>query len=387
MNVSYNQVSKNTVRNSALQHAVELLTTRRQHAAVVSRDHVRNVRDLMQNRSTSYDKNAVISLSDQSIIKWEEFWDFQVGQRAAADLTVAYLAGPEPLNDFRELTRLGVEPNNIWAFESDNNVYNAALREVRKSEFPLLKLQRGTIDQYIRSVPRSFDIIYLDACGPLPSRGQRTLGAISDIFRHNKLLSPGVLITNFSLPDTSDKRQQNSYADMVTGYLYPKGMLENADENEFEDDHWNLDDGPMAHGFEPRNDSDTQESFYHEVSSNFEYYYGQYITRQLFDLASFISPWISFCNSESWKLLFSKTPMEIAKLSVDFGMVADDDVSTLVTDPDFFPIGWSLVSLANTGGAQNCNFFSTSTDAQKLLSKWQSQLCGSPEPKYRKSDG
>lgn len=47
-----------------------------------------------------------------------------------------------------------------------------------------------------------FDIIYVDACGTLPSVKQNTLKKIGYIFLYNKLVSPGVLITNFSfLPE------------------------------------------------------------------------------------------------------------------------------------------------------------------------------------------
>jgi len=372
---TYNQESKIKVRRDALKHAVEILTARRNDAAVVPRDHVQKVLDFMRTKSTSYDKQASQHLDSTSISSWEKFWNFQTGTRHASDLTVAYLAGPEPLNDFRELTKLGIQQYNIFAFESDNKVYNRALKQVRQSEFPFLKLQRGSIDQYIRNVPRNFDIIYVDACGPLPSRGQRTVSTIFDIFRYNRLNSPGVLITNFATPDLKDQVQNNSYSEMVTGYLYPKGMLENPGVED-----WNLTDGAMAYGKLPRNDTDQKDSFFHDVQGDFGNYYGQFITRHLFDIASFISPWMGFSNSENWKNLFTQSPQNIAKLSSDFGFATTSDISSLVSDPDMFPIGWAMLSLS-PNAENSADFLAPSPNSGKLHSSWLAQLGGAPKTK------
>jgi len=71
---------------------------------------------------------------------WEALWESHVGQKRPGNLSVAYLAGPNPLNDFRELVRNGVHPYSIWAFESESGLFNAALREIKASEFPLRKI-------------------------------------------------------------------------------------------------------------------------------------------------------------------------------------------------------------------------------------------------------
>lgn len=42
-----------------------------------------------------------------------------VGCRGPGELTVVYLAVPEPANDLEILIVLGVQPENIWAFELD----------------------------------------------------------------------------------------------------------------------------------------------------------------------------------------------------------------------------------------------------------------------------
>ena len=52
-----------------------------------------------------------------------------MGTKKPEDLVVCYLSGPEPNNDFQELINLGILPHNIWAFESDNQVYNLDSRK------------------------------------------------------------------------------------------------------------------------------------------------------------------------------------------------------------------------------------------------------------------
>ena len=76
-----------------------------------------------------------------------------------------------------------MHPYNIWAFENEERTFQAGLERVKQSEFPLLKLQKGSIDAFIQSVPRMFDLIYVDACGPLPSR-QQGRGPQDDVGRN-----------------------------------------------------------------------------------------------------------------------------------------------------------------------------------------------------------
>ena len=46
------------------------------------------------------------------------------------------MSGPEPSNDFKELTNLGILPQNIWAFESDTQAYKQALADFEQGEYP-----------------------------------------------------------------------------------------------------------------------------------------------------------------------------------------------------------------------------------------------------------
>lgn len=172
-----------------------------------------------------YDRRHVNLFNKEIVGAWQQLRGGVIGTKTPRDLTVAYLAGPEPLNDFRELVGLGVHPYNIWAFENEDKAFQAELERVKQSEFPLLKLQRGSIDAFIQSVPRTFDLIYVDACGPLPSREQKTLRTLANIFRYARLSSPGVLITNFACPDLRDAKQATDYSSLISAYLWPKPFL------------------------------------------------------------------------------------------------------------------------------------------------------------------
>jgi hypothetical protein len=296
-------------RELALGHAVNLLAARRADAAVVSRDYVRTVKKFLMREGESHEREVARLCTGKVIELWEALWESHVGQKRPGDLTVAYLAGPNPLNDFRELVRNGVHPYNIWAFESASGLFNAALREIKASEFPLLKIYSGTLETFLQSVPKSFDIIYIDACGPLPSATQGTLRLVANVFRYARLSSPGVLITNFATPDLTDAVQRTAYGDLISAYMYPKGAVESGDAK------WNMSDGAEAYSLLPKSD-DIDESFYHHVLHGFDDHYGQYITRQLFDVGSFISPWIRIVNAPIWSTLFKVPPKDAAALVV-----------------------------------------------------------------------
>jgi hypothetical protein len=93
------------------------------------------------------------------------------------------LAGPEPSNDLFALLELGLRPENIWAFEVDTDAIATGLDELRSLGLRGVKFVPVSIGDYFVGTPRRFDIIYLDACGPLPSKEQKTTKLLVDIFR------------------------------------------------------------------------------------------------------------------------------------------------------------------------------------------------------------
>src|SRR5579871_2330162 len=115
---TYKQPSKQAARTKALTHAVDLLTKRRQQCAIVPHAYLAEVKSGMMKPDKHEDyPQAAEKLTSETIESWETFRASSISRREPGDLTVAYLAGPEPTNDIETLMALGVRPENIWAFE------------------------------------------------------------------------------------------------------------------------------------------------------------------------------------------------------------------------------------------------------------------------------
>ena len=119
--------------------------------------------DISQNREEA----TKINIS--YITNWEKLHDSLIGTKKPEELTVCYLSGPEPSNDFKELTNLGILPQNIWAFESDTQAYKQALADFEQGEYPQPRILKQNIETFFQQTPKKFDIVYIDACGSVPS--------------------------------------------------------------------------------------------------------------------------------------------------------------------------------------------------------------------------
>jgi hypothetical protein len=182
-----------------------------------------------------------------------------------------------------------------------------------------------------------------------------------------------VLITNFAKPDLMDDRQTSAYAELVSAYLYPKGMIEPGDPK------WNMQDGAVAYDLLPRSEIQ-DESFYYCVFDDFDNYYGQYITRQLFDLGSFLSPWIRISNAPIWDTLFRVKPKEAAAFVSKMRYFNDDngDGGDFIREPDLCPLNWTLSAILNAQPGQIDINYLVMTAQRKLCNRWLSELSGSP---------
>jgi hypothetical protein len=379
----YSEPPKVKARRLALGHAVHLLSNRRRAAAVVSVDYVRRVKSELMRSAVPGDLHFARKARATIIKMWEDLWSSSVGTRRARDLTIAYLAGPEPLNDFRELVRLGVHPNNIWTFENESKTFGDAIMSIKASQFPLLKIHGGGIEHFFATVPKVFDIVYIDACGPLPSKSQGTLRTVANLFRFSRLASPGVLITNFAGPPTEDSADKIAYADFISAYLFPKGCLE-SDRRE-----WNLTDGALAHSFVPKETAPKAKSFFHEVLRHIEKYYEQFVTRQLFDLGSFVSPCSRLANASAlWDYLFTISPWDAARKATNLQhMDGEGNGGDFITDPEMHPLGWTITALLNSDAeAADPNYPTINSDSRKLRDRWLLELDGFPTPKIKASE-
>ena len=278
-NYLYNQETKCFARHNTLFYAVEMLTTNRNKACCVERSYVRKVYDYFKNLDESKERQEVSKVDVSYIKSWETLYDSCIGNKRPEELTVCYLSGPEPQNDFDEFISLGVLPQNIWAFESNNRTYLKALHAYNNSTFPQPKIVKSSVEQFFKQTPKKFDIIYIDACGSLIS-DQHSLRCVSSLFKYHRLNSPGIVITNFASPDINDSDELNVYADVITKYLfYKKYPNENI---EFENSEI------VSIKFLELKE---------KVKSDFSEYYSEFITTSIRDIGSILVPIQRFVNS------------------------------------------------------------------------------------------
>lgn len=304
--ISYSQPTKQLARSEALTHAVTLLTERRQQAAIAPPDYVRAVKKACE--KLTYDDeylNAAENCLEEDVTSWENFRASVVGSLKPEDLTIAYLAGPEPDNDLNTLLGLGVRAENIWAFEIGDSHFESALQKVKDSKIRGVKLIKMKMEDFFDSTPRRFDIIYFDACATFPSNDQKTLRIVSSIFKNSSLNSLGVLITNFSTPDISNPVDLENYSHLISSYLYSKSTLDQINDAElYSSESAEADGFYLSKETFPPEPGDRAKYFYDEVTENFDFYYGSFITRQLMDLSSIISPIERLSGSKIWDSLF-----------------------------------------------------------------------------------
>lgn len=411
---AYSQPTKNKARKLSLAHAVTLLTSRREETAIVPADYVDRVKAALLASDVQGDAIAAAACEQSDIASWQAFRANSVATRTVEELTVAYLAGPEPSNDLLALVELGVRPENIWAFEIDPQAIATGMADLKALGLRGVKFVPVSMDDYFIGTPRRFDIIYFDACGPLPSNKQKTVRLIVDIFKHGALAPLGVLISNFSRPDISKPHTLSDYASLVASYLFPKGFLE-TDGSTIE--------GPLAHGYELRNPTNSAECFLSKVEANFERHYGAFITRQIMDIAEIVAPTVRLNNSKLHKVLFEEdlkkatarghrfVKFRPAAFSADKEDAVDNELETnpemdqetghaleaeielgdqgedgcatniemdgdAIADPSFFSLVWTLAALGFYEIDEN--FEAPPASVKTFAKAWKNQLIGSP---------
>ena len=197
--LKYDQEVKKNCRSKLIEHAVRCLTTERDTSACVQRDHVQQVWSQLVENGEAEERELSLKIEEQ-IKQWEVFQESQIQTRKPSDLRVCYLAGDNPINDLQVLVDNGILCQNVWAVEKDDATLKVALKSIERSNLRNLKLIKADILNFLKDFKGQFDIIYFDACGTLPSAKQNTLKFIGYVFLHDKLTSPGALITNFSFP-------------------------------------------------------------------------------------------------------------------------------------------------------------------------------------------
>lgn len=305
---TYKQDTKNRVRHTVIRKAVELLTSSRSEACCVRNSYVRDLHDHFVSLPETHEKYEAEKIDHSYIREWEQMHSSLIGTKRPSELSVCYLSGPEPENDFNEFVDMGVLPQNIWAFESEKNSYLQALNAVDGSSFMQPKIVKMSIERFFENSPKKFDIVYNDACASLIS-DQHALRCVASLFQYHRLNSPGVLITNFAYLDNSNPNEVAQYTDLISRYNILRhnrtaNLINESGKIHFKHDSANINV---------------------EVSQNLEGAYGEFITAMVCNAASITIPSMRFCNSTYLQTLSTTNPQSNVRLGyLDVNTIKDN---------------------------------------------------------------
>jgi hypothetical protein len=285
---TYTQPVKEVARRRVLEAAVRRLTKERRSETLVTQDYFCTVWDHCVARLGHLRPDVVIDSTLKG--RWCNFFESRVGSKTPRDLRVAYLAGPEPVNDLSVLLAQGVAIENVWAVEGDNRTYAQAIRQASEA-FPRLKLFNSDFPDFLETVPEAFDIVYIDSTKPIPSRGnQPPQRVIEALFKFQRTSDLSVLITNFSQPDASNAGLLDQMADMLSAYFYGREVLPRPpaeDSKELDEPTTDSFDVQGVHEFERVREV---------IARDLPFYYQAFVTRLLLDWALTYQPFQRVLN-------------------------------------------------------------------------------------------
>lgn len=263
---SYKQPVKELSRRIIWEHSVETLTSRRNENRILNASYMEHLWLYCQQQLNE-------NLDIATFVKWKEYADICYGEKEAKDLKVAFFCGSEPENDVRHLLRLGVRIENIYAFESDNKSFRAAVESLHNT-YPLLKIYKGKIEAHAELLNTKFDIVYADFTGTL-IKEYKTIVKLLDL---NALSDMSVLIVNTTYPDATDDN-----ISFLTNYFFYDSYFERSvidgEEVKCNDDKVELIEGCDALGINKENLED-------KIRKNFECSYSAFQTSFILDYAN-----------------------------------------------------------------------------------------------------
>ena len=216
-NPSYQQPAKAEARSALLKRAVEALTVSRAESPLVRLDEFDET--LAFAERVALRRGLSVDGLEAEAERFRAFHASRVGSRRPADLKVLYLSGPEPQNDLRVLMDLGVQPENVWALEKSRNDFRAALRQA-KEEGLRLRLHKGGLEAFFDKVHERFDIVYFDACAPLPGGKPDTLRPLLHMLHHERLAPTSCLVTNFA--ELRDEKAREAHVELMSRFFGPR---------------------------------------------------------------------------------------------------------------------------------------------------------------------
>lgn len=295
MSSTYKQTIKDRSRRMLWQHAVETLTTKRSESRILSETYTRSLWNYCFDEFLQR-YQMIQSYNPQRYEEWLQFANDVYETKRPADLRVGYFAGPEPENDLTILLELGVRIENISAFELDAGMYKEALTKVVQ-QHPGLKLFPGSIDHYLASDPKPFDILYLDFTAPLFSQAGRPFATIHKVFEAQALTDLSALIVNTCEPDNNPET-----IEFLTSYFqcqpYVEGTVLGVSTDDGEPVDWFI-EGPLVWPIE-------RVEIQERVQSNASAAYSAFATQYPLLYANMVQPaFRALCNGTVKRRLFA----------------------------------------------------------------------------------
>lgn len=309
MATTYKQEVKGKSRVEIWSNAVKKLTIEREHQRILHPNYIRRLWDY------AFDEIIPDRLDcgpDEKFIEtWTDFSNNSYEKKQPQQLKVAYFCGPEPENDLAIMVELGIQVANVWAIESDKELYHSALKNAKKT-YPTLKVFNGSISDLLKITSFKFDIIYLDFTAPLFSKQSKPLLTINSVFENGSLSDLGILVINSCLPDVTEENVEflASYfrsqpfleSDILLGPEKSGFFAEGVDAYGFIDQE-SYDDA-LAEGY--LEDVNDQPLYENAIRSNFEAAYSAFSSHYPAMIAGYIQPMWRIANSPSLKRMLLK---------------------------------------------------------------------------------
>jgi hypothetical protein len=333
---TYTQPEKQKARAAVLGHAVESLTRKRKSSALVT---VKGFDLLLQYCIKHFRKYVGEDLSGPLAgvqKRWNTAHASRIGKRDASELRVLFLCGPEPLNDLKELTDLGISRQNVWAIEGNQIAYQAAAAQLREAGLPI-KLHQGSLSEFLEVVPEQFDIVYFDACGPLFGGKPKTSTVLRELFLNQRMSPLSALITNFA---ATPRDKEQTWITRLYAWYAPRYFQPIYDDI----------DGAMA---SDRIFDGTE--FCDHLKKHLEFYYSDFVTRFVIEFVGELLPWWRVRALPSARRAYFAPDKELeAAIEAAFAVSDSPDMEKFMLttghgqlSPDSYPFLW-LVELART---------------------------------------
>jgi hypothetical protein len=284
---SYQQPIKSDVRKRLLKQAIKSLTANRAESYIVRSNELNEVVNFaLAKLKTAKLPNEFNQKFFTEYESWKDFYKARTEPVGIEKLKILYLCGPEPLNDLKILISLGVNIHNVWAVTSSASDLANAIEQIAKANIGL-KIHHGSLSEFFEAFQETFDVIYIDACGPFAGGKPNTLTPILNVLANQRLSPLSALITTFSEIPTDDK-SFTEYVEIMTAYFRYRY-------NDLPKDVHRSEIDPAESEYDP-------EQLRRYIKRNAGLMYSEFITKFIVELATY---WIPACRALSLSELFT----------------------------------------------------------------------------------